>query len=182
MTGNSGGVSTTAPTSTRTSHTFTFTCLSRTPAFRYNPLMKIALIGTHGVGKTTLCYELAARLKRRNATSRSCARWPELPTADQRGNDRRRAGVDPAHPDRLGDRGGRDPRGRPVRPVGPRQLLLHGPRRRCCPDLGATGRPLARRPMTELVYVPLWSRPSYDGVRAVDPELPAADRRPARAA
>ena len=26
--------------------------------------MKIALIGTHGVGKTTLCYELAARLKR----------------------------------------------------------------------------------------------------------------------
>ncbi len=28
--------------------------------------MKIALIGTHGVGKTTLCYELAARLKRRD--------------------------------------------------------------------------------------------------------------------
>ncbi len=26
--------------------------------------MKIAFIGTHGVGKTTLCYELAARLKR----------------------------------------------------------------------------------------------------------------------
>ena len=26
--------------------------------------MKIALIGTHGVGKTTLCYDLAARLKR----------------------------------------------------------------------------------------------------------------------
>lgn len=28
--------------------------------------MKLALIGTHGVGKTTLCYELAARLKRRD--------------------------------------------------------------------------------------------------------------------
>lgn len=28
------------------------------------PLMKIAFIGTHGVGKTTLCYELAAALKR----------------------------------------------------------------------------------------------------------------------
>jgi GTPase SAR1 family protein len=28
--------------------------------------VKIALIGTHGVGKTTLCYELAARLKRRD--------------------------------------------------------------------------------------------------------------------
>lgn len=26
--------------------------------------MKIALIGTHGVGKTTLCFDLAARLKR----------------------------------------------------------------------------------------------------------------------
>jgi nicotinamide riboside kinase len=29
--------------------------------------MKIAMMGSHGVGKTTLCYELAARLKRRNA-------------------------------------------------------------------------------------------------------------------
>ena len=28
--------------------------------------MKVALIGTHGVGKTTLCFELAARLKRRD--------------------------------------------------------------------------------------------------------------------
>jgi len=27
-------------------------------------IMKIAFIGTHGVGKTTLCYELAASLKR----------------------------------------------------------------------------------------------------------------------
>ncbi len=26
--------------------------------------MKIAFIGTHGVGKTTLCFELAAALKR----------------------------------------------------------------------------------------------------------------------
>lgn len=28
--------------------------------------MKIAFIGTHGVGKTTLCYELAASLKKRD--------------------------------------------------------------------------------------------------------------------
>jgi nicotinamide riboside kinase len=28
--------------------------------------VKVALIGTHGVGKTTLCYDLAARLKRRD--------------------------------------------------------------------------------------------------------------------
>ena len=30
--------------------------------------MKIAFIGTHGVGKTTLCYDLAASLKRRDVT------------------------------------------------------------------------------------------------------------------
>jgi nicotinamide riboside kinase len=29
--------------------------------------MKIAMIGSHGVGKTTLCFELAAELKRRGA-------------------------------------------------------------------------------------------------------------------
>ena len=29
--------------------------------------MKIAFIGTHGVGKTTLCYELAAALKEQHA-------------------------------------------------------------------------------------------------------------------
>ena len=28
--------------------------------------MKIAFIGSHGVGKTTLCYDLAARLKRQD--------------------------------------------------------------------------------------------------------------------
>ncbi len=30
-------------------------------------VMKIAFVGTHGVGKTTLCYELAASLKKREA-------------------------------------------------------------------------------------------------------------------
>ena len=30
-------------------------------------LLKIAFVGTHGVGKTTLCYELAAWMKRREA-------------------------------------------------------------------------------------------------------------------
>ena len=27
--------------------------------------MKIAFVGSHGVGKTTLCFDLAAQLKRR---------------------------------------------------------------------------------------------------------------------
>lgn len=30
--------------------------------------VKVAFIGTHGVGKTTLCYDLAAQLKRRDVT------------------------------------------------------------------------------------------------------------------
>ena len=30
--------------------------------------MKVAFIGTHGVGKTTLCYDLAACLKKRDVT------------------------------------------------------------------------------------------------------------------
>lgn len=33
-------------------------------AARSRPCRKVAFIGTHGVGKTTLCFELAARLKR----------------------------------------------------------------------------------------------------------------------
>jgi len=38
------------------------------PETLYNgPPMKIALVGSHGVGKTTLCFEVAAALKRRNA-------------------------------------------------------------------------------------------------------------------
>ncbi len=36
------------------------------PGLLRSPGMKIAFIGTHGVGKTTLCYELAARLKKKS--------------------------------------------------------------------------------------------------------------------
>ena len=44
--------------------------------------MKIALIGSHGVGKTTLCFELAAEFKRRGADVemvREVARSSPLP-------------------------------------------------------------------------------------------------------
>ena len=37
-----------------------------TPAATTPSVLKIAFIGSHGVGKTTLCYGLAARLKRRD--------------------------------------------------------------------------------------------------------------------
>ena len=48
--------------------------------------MKIALIGSHGVGKTTLCFELAARLKRRNVdleVVREVARGCPMPINQQ---------------------------------------------------------------------------------------------------
>ncbi len=44
--------------------------------------MKIAFIGTHGVGKTTLCFDLAARLKKRDLSVemvREVARFCPLP-------------------------------------------------------------------------------------------------------
>lgn len=39
--------------------------LEMTPS---SPCFKVAFIGTHGVGKTTLCYGLAARLKKRDVS------------------------------------------------------------------------------------------------------------------
>lgn len=48
--------------------------------------MKIAFIGSHGVGKTTLCFDLAARMKRRNADVelvREVARRCPLPINEQ---------------------------------------------------------------------------------------------------
>ncbi len=46
------------------------------------PAMKVAFIGTHGVGKTTLCFELAALLKKRDKVVemvREVARFCPLP-------------------------------------------------------------------------------------------------------
>ena len=48
--------------------------------------MKIAFVGTHGVGKTTLCYELAAWMKKRDARVdmvREVARRCPLPINQQ---------------------------------------------------------------------------------------------------
>ena len=44
--------------------------------------MKIAFIGTHGVGKTTLCYDVVAALKRRGVNAdivKEVARLSPLP-------------------------------------------------------------------------------------------------------
>jgi len=56
--------------------------------------VKIAFIGTHGVGKTTLCYDLAAVLKRRGLDTdivKEVARLSPLPI-NRKTRSRRRPG------------------------------------------------------------------------------------------
>ena len=131
--------------------------------------MKLALIGSHGVGKTTLCYELAARLKRRNADVeivREVARSCPLPI-NQDTTIRSQEWIllnqisweieaTAAHEVVLCDRSVLD--------------------NYCYLVLAAGAQPVWERLLDYwvptydvLVYVPVWSRPAYDGVRAADP-------------
>jgi len=131
--------------------------------------MKIALIGSHGVGKTTLCFELAARLKRRNVdleVVREVARRCPLPINQET-------------------------------TVAAQEWILHtqitweieaaasndvvlcdrSVLDNYCYLVHAVGSRAPWEKMFDhwiptydlLVHVPLWTRPSYDGVRAVDP-------------
>ncbi len=132
--------------------------------------MKIALIGTHGVGKTTLCYDIAARLKRRGVDLdlvREVARRCPLPINEvttaqaqswilhtQMAEELAAA----THDLVVCDRSALD---------------------NYCYMVHATGRqPVWERVVDAwmptydlLVRVPLWSRPSFDGTRAVDPRF-----------
>jgi nicotinamide riboside kinase len=133
--------------------------------------MKVALIGSHGVGKTTLCYELAARLKRRNAdveVVREVARRCPLPinqettVASQEWILHTQIAWEieatALHDVVLCDRSVLDNYCYMVHAVGSQpmweRLLDHW---------------LATYDL--LVQVPLWSRPPFDGVRAIDPEF-----------
>ncbi len=133
--------------------------------------MKIALIGTHGIGKTTLCFELAARLKRRSADVelvREVARRCPLPINEATSAaaqawilhtqiaEEIAAGAD--HEVVISDRSVLD--------------------NYCYMVHAATGSRVWDRLIDEwlptydlLVQVPLWSRPTYDGVRAADPRF-----------
>lgn len=130
--------------------------------------MKIALIGSHGVGKTTLCFELAARLKRRNIDVeivREVARACPLPINQETTVEAQEwilhhqiaAEIEAAatHEAVLCDRSVLDNYCYMVHAAGTRkvweQFLDYW---------------LATYDV--LVHVPLWVRPSYDGVRAVD--------------
>ena len=130
---------------------------------------KVALIGTHGVGKTTLCFDLAARLKRLDVDVdmvREVARACPLPinrdttVAAQEWILHTQMAweieAEARHDVVLCDRSVIDNYCYLVHAAGPQpawEALLD----RWLPTYGL------------LVKVPIWRRPSYDGVRAVDP-------------
>ncbi len=130
---------------------------------------KIALIGTHGVGKTTLCFDLAARLKRLDVNVevvREVARKCPLPINRDTTVDAQEwilhtqmaweIEAAAAHEVVVCDRAVLDNYCYLVHAAGPQpawEALL--------------GRWLPTYDL--LVKVPLWRRPTYDGVRAVDP-------------
>ena len=60
--------------------------------------LKVAFVGTYGLGKTTLCFDRAAQLKRLDLGAdivKDAA--PRCPLPIERRDDRPRAGVDPSH-------------------------------------------------------------------------------------
>jgi nicotinamide riboside kinase len=131
--------------------------------------VKIALIGTHGVGKTTLCFELAARLKRRNVdveVVREVARRCPLPI-NQETTSAAQAWI--LHTQIAWEIEAAS--GHEV-VVCDRSVLDNY----CYLAHACGGSPVWERLLDHwlptydlLVHVPLWRRPSYDGVRAVDP-------------
>ena len=135
---------------------------------------KIAFIGSHGVGKTTLCYGLAARLKRRDValeivhevarrsplpinrdTTVSAQRWILLTQiAEELVAAERQSVV-------LCDRSVLDNYVYLLLAAGPDPVVA----------------PLVERWLPTydlLVHVPILERPSADGVRAADPAFQAA--------
>ncbi|MCD4750720.1 MAG: ATP-binding protein [Thermoanaerobaculales bacterium] len=133
--------------------------------------MKIALIGTHGIGKTTLCFELAARLKRRNTDVemvREVARRCPLPI-NEATNAAAQAWI--LHTQIAEEI---DAESRYECVLADRSVLDNY----CYMVHAAGGSPMWERVLDDwlptyslLVHVPLWSRPVFDGVRAVDPRF-----------
>jgi GTPase SAR1 family protein len=133
--------------------------------------MKIAMIGSHGVGKTTLCYELAARLKRRNVdveVVREVARRCPLPINQETTlaaqewilHTQISWEIEAAatHDVVLCDRSVLDNYCYLVHAAGS-QGMWERVFDHWLPSYDL------------LVHVPLWSRPSFDGVRAIDPNF-----------
>ena len=131
--------------------------------------MKIALIGTHGVGKTTLCYELAARLKRLDINVemvREVARRCPLPINRETSAEAQEwilhtqmaweIEATATHELAVCDRSALDNYCYLVHASGTSRMWE-----------GVLDHWMGTYDL--LVYVPIWRRPAYDGVRAVDP-------------
>jgi nicotinamide riboside kinase len=135
---------------------------------------KIAFIGSHGVGKTTLCYGLAARLKKRDVSLdvvHEVARRCPLPINEDTGV----AAQSWILHTQLGEElvaGDRHPVVICDRSVLDNYVYL----------LLAAGRQPGLEPLIDywigtydlLVHVPIVGQPSADGVRATDPSFQAA--------
>jgi len=133
--------------------------------------MKIALIGTHGVGKTTLCFEVAARLKRRGFDLdlvREVARRCPLPINEETTADAQawilhtqvaeELAASARHEIVIADRSVLDNY----------CYMVHAS---CASKLWESFLDYWLPTYDYLIHVPLWSRPSYDGVRAIDPRF-----------
>lgn len=130
--------------------------------------MKVALIGTHGVGKTTLCYDLAARLKRMDVDVelvREVARHCPLPI-NRETNEQAQSWI--LHTQMAWEL---EAQARHFLVLCDRSVLDN-----YCYLLYAEGpqphwEPLLSRWLATydlLVKVPLWTRPRWDGVRDTD--------------
>lgn len=130
--------------------------------------MKVALIGTHGVGKTTLCYELAARLKRRDVNLemvREVARRCPLPI-NRETSLAAQSWI--LHTQMAWE----------IEASAGHQLVIcdRSVLDNYCYLVHATGPQAAWEPLIAqwlptydlLVKIPLWSSPRWDGVRDVD--------------
>lgn len=130
--------------------------------------MKLALIGSHGVGKTTLCYELAARLKRRDVDVelvREVARRCPLPINRATSRDAQAWILHTQMAWELEAQAGH------AVVLCDRSVLDN-----YCYLLHAAGPQAAWEPLLAawlptydyLVKVPVWTRPRWDGVRDTD--------------
>lgn len=130
--------------------------------------MKIALIGTHGVGKTTLCFELAARLKRRDVDVemvREVARRCPLPI-NRETSSQAQAWI--LHEQMAAE----------IEAAASHELVIcdRSVLDNFCYLLYAAGPQAAWEPLLTawlptyevLVKVPQWTRPHWDGVRDTD--------------
>lgn len=133
--------------------------------------MKIAMIGTHGVGKTTLCFELAARVKRRGfdvELVREVARKCPLPINEDTTAEAQswilhtqvaeELAASATHEIVIADRAVLDNY----------CYMVHAS---CSSKHWELFLDTWLPSYDFLIHVPLWSRPSFDGVRAIDPRF-----------